>query len=336
MSLRTTFIPTLEQALKDLLAPSGPEYADYYGMMHYHLGWVDAQFQPTSARSGKRIRPILCLLTCAAAGGDPQQALPAAVGIEILHNFSLVHDDVEDGSATRRGRPTVWTLWGSPQAINTGDGLFALAHLALAELPTRGVPADRALAALRTFSETCMALTRGQFLDMRYEGRLDVRPDDYLAMIEGKTAALIAAAAYLGALVGGADESTAGAYRAFGRHLGLVFQIQDDILGIWGDAQVLGKSTSSDIKTRKNTLPVVYGLERSPELRQIYAQGEPTPEQVERVVGILETVGAHQAAQELALHHHRESMQALERAAPLDSAGEALRELTASLLNRIS
>jgi len=116
----------------------------------------------------------------------------------------------------------------------------------------------------------------------------------------------------------------------------LVFQIQDDILGIWGDAQVLGKSTSSDIKTRKNTLPVVYGLERSPELRHIYAQGEPTPEQVERVVGILETVGARQAAQELALHHHQESMQALERAVPIDPAGEALRELTASLLNRIS
>ncbi len=339
MSLKSAFtryLPQLEQALQDFVRPADPGYRDYYGMMHYHMGWVDEQLDPIVGQAGKRVRPILCLLACEGVGGDPQKVLPAAAGIEILHNFSLIHDDVEDNSQTRRGRPTVWALWGEPQAINAGDGLFALAYLAFCQLPARGMASDKALAAIQVFGETCMALTQGQFLDMTFEGRLDVTTDHYLKMIEGKTATLIATATYLGAFLGGANPTTAQAYRAFGRHLGLVFQIQDDILGIWGDADVLGKSTSSDIETRKNTLPVVYGLERSQRLRQLYAQGEFAPETVNQVVQILQDVGARQAAKELAQFHHQESLRALERAAPIGPAEAALRELANSLLDRVS
>ena len=139
-------LPLLETELRDLLASVGPPYSDYYNMLHYHMGWLDDELRPRQGQAGKRVRPVLCLLACEAAGGAIEQALPAAAGIEILHNFSLLHDDIEDNSATRRGRPTVWKLWGRPQAINAGDGMFALAHLAFSHLTERGVPARRAFA----------------------------------------------------------------------------------------------------------------------------------------------------------------------------------------------
>ena len=133
-TLSAAFLPALEEEMRAVLGASAGSADPFYGMMHYHMGWADEQLQPADGNSGKRIRPVLCLLACAAAGGDWQQALPAAAAIEILHNFSLVHDDIEDNSPTRRGRPTLWTLYGQPQAINTGDAMFALAHLALARI----------------------------------------------------------------------------------------------------------------------------------------------------------------------------------------------------------
>jgi geranylgeranyl diphosphate synthase type I len=332
----TRYLPAIETELRDLLASVGPPYTDYYGMLHYHMGWLDAELRPTQGQAGKRVRPVLCLLACEAAGGVLEQALPVAVGIETLHNFSLLHDDIEDNSDTRRGRPTVWKLWGQPQAINAGDGMFVLAHLAFARLPARGVPVERAFAALRTFDQTCLKLTQGQYLDIRYEDRLDVTVEDYMTMISGKTAALIATSTYLGAFLAGADETTAGHYRGFGHHLGLAFQVQDDILGIWGDAAVTGKSDSSDIETRKKTLPVVFGLERSPALRQLYASDQITPHQVEAVAQILDELGAREMAEALATKHHRKAMEALMRSGADGEAGQALKELATSLLKRVS
>ncbi len=145
--------------------------ADHYNMMRYHLGWADESFHPQSYPTGKRLRPMLCLLACSEVGGDPSQALPAAAGIELLHNFSLIHDDIEDGDEVRRHRPTVWKVWGMPQAINVGDGMFTLAFQAFHRLPARAVAADTALAALELFTETCLALTEGQYLDMSFESR---------------------------------------------------------------------------------------------------------------------------------------------------------------------
>ena len=336
--LKEQYLSALEGELGDLLASTGPPYTTYYQMIHYHMGWLDADMHPTDGRAGKRIRPLLCLLTCSAAGGNYEQALPAAAAIETLHNFSLLHDDIEDDSDTRRGRPTVWKLWGVPQAINTGDGMFALAHLALIRLPQRGVSPDRTLTAMQLFDQTCLTLTHGQFLDMEFEHRLDVSVNEYLTMIEAKTAALIATSTHLGALLAGADGPTCAHWRAFGRHLGLTFQIRDDILGIWGDAETIGKSTATDILTRKKTLPVVYGLTRSPQLRAWYAAPIMPPDRVPRVAQELAAVGARQMAAELAAEHHQHALEALERALPAagaaSPAGQALQELATALLSR--
>jgi geranylgeranyl diphosphate synthase type I len=345
---QSRLLPALEAELRDMLTSIGPLYHSYYEMMHYHMGWLDENLLPTERQAGKRVRPLLCLLACAAAGGQTAQAMPAAAGIETLHNFSLLHDDIEDRSDTRRGRATAWKLWGVPQAINTGDGMFALAHLAFARLPQRGVPVERAFAALSIFEQTCLALTHGQYLDIGFEDRLDVTVGDYLTMIEGKTAALVATSTHLGALLAAADAETVAHYRAFGRHLGLAFQIRDDILGIWGDASATGKSTSADIETRKKTLPVVYGLERSQELRRLYATELIPPEQVAGVAQMLEDLGARKMAEALAAERHRKALAELDQAladqSPVSpasqesthTAGQALRELATSLLNRVS
>ncbi len=336
-----TYLPQIEAEMQALLTqPLGEErssaatYGPFYGMAHYHLGWVDETFQPTQADGGKRIRPLLCLLTCQAAGGDPQRALPAAAAIEVLHNFSLIHDDIEDNDRLRRGRPTVWALWGIAQAINVGDLLFALAHLALGRLEERGVPSDRVLQALRRFDETCIALTQGQYLDLDFEARAEVSVEDYLTMIAGKTAALLSTSAYLGALLAGATTATCRAYEAFGRHLGMAFQIEDDILGIWGEAETTGKA-ASDIAHRKKTLPIVYGLSRSPALRALYEDGEMTPQQEAQVRALLEEVGARNYAAEMARQHHAQAMAALERANPIGPAAQALWELAGRLLGRV-
>ena len=335
-SLSEKYSLAVEAELLDLLTFDGHPFGEYYGMLHYHMGWVDAELNPINGHVGKRVRPLLCLLACEAAGGSIEQSLPAAAGIEALHNFSLLHDDIEDSSEARRGRPTVWKIWGQAQAINAGDGLFSLAHLAFARLPQRGVSIDRTVCAMRVFAETCLALTHGQHLDMRFEDRLDVTVKEYLTMIEGKTAALVAASSYLGAYLGGADERTAGYYREFGRHLGLAFQVQDDILGIWGDSGITGKSISGDIETRKKTLPVVYGLERLPELRQLYATGAVPQDQVAWVAELLDGSGARRMAEAVAREHHALAMCALEQSGAHGLAEMALKELASNVLTRSS
>ncbi|MEI2691836.1 MAG: polyprenyl synthetase family protein [Anaerolineae bacterium] len=248
--------------MQRVIGPAQGVYAGHYGMLRYHMGWVDPAMQPAVINSGKRIRPVVCLLACAAVGGAVEDALPAAAAVELLHNFSLIHDDVEDNSSTRRHRPTVWALWGVPQAINAGDAMFTLARLALHGVTGRGVVAATALEASAIFDRACLRLTEGQYLDMSFEDRQDVAVEEYVAMIEGKTAALLSASLELGALLGGADEGTRRSLAEFGRGLGLAFQMQDDILGIWGDETITGKSAASDILARKKSLPVVYALAR--------------------------------------------------------------------------
>ena len=330
------YLPAIEAEMRSVLradaAAAEPDL--YYGMMHYHMGWVDQAMHQAPGNSGKRIRPLLCLLVCAAAGSDWQQALPAAAAVEILHNFSLVHDDIEDVSPTRRGRATVWTLWGQPQAINTGDGMFALAHLAMARLADRGVDPAVVVRAIRRFDETCVELTQGQYADMSFETRGAVHVDEYKAMIRGKTAVLIALCCELGALIAGAEPDTVGHYATFGLELGLAFQIQDDLLGIWGDETATGKSASTDLTTRKKTLPVLYGLERSGALRQLYEQANSDGEFVLEATRLLEEAGAKDYTLQQAAHHTAGALAHLEAARPRGQAATALHELTDMLLRR--
>lgn len=332
-SLTAKYLPAIEAEMRAVLRVE--DAADpFYGMIHYHMGWADEVLRPAGGNSGKRIRPLLCLLVCDAAGGDWRQAIPAAAAIEILHNFSLVHDDIQDNSPTRRGRATVWALWGQPQAINTGDAMFALAHLALGRLADRGVDPARVVRALRRFDETCVALTRGQYTDMSFETRPGVSVDEYLAMITGKTSVLIALAGELGALVAGADDERIHHFATYGLDLGLAFQIQDDLLGIWGDEHLTGKSVATDITTRKKTLPVLYGLERSAALRELYAGTADDHDFVRHVVALLDSVGAQAYTVGQAAHHTNRALAALAAAQPVGAAAAALQQLTDLLLRR--
>ena len=257
------FQPIIE---KELIAVVQDSVSDAYPvlreMLSYHMGWTGEGAGPQT--QGKRLRPVLLLLSVVAAGGDWQQALPAAAGVELLHNFSLIHDDVEDNGDLRHGRPTVWVKWGVPQAINAGDLMFTISNQAILNL-RRSYSAEVVLRAQGLFQQTCVKLTQGQYLDMWYENMDNLALDAYWSMVAGKTAALLACCTEMGALLGGADMAVCDKYHQFGHLLGLAFQAQDDLLGIWGDVERIGKSTSSDLFTKKKTLPVIFGLQKNGE-----------------------------------------------------------------------
>jgi geranylgeranyl diphosphate synthase type I len=333
-TLTQAMLPAMNQEMKDVFQVNDSTPTLFYGMMHYHMGWVDADMQPISIYAGKQIRPLMCMLACAAAGGDWQQAIPAAAAIEILHNFSLVHDDIEDNSDVRRSRDTVWKIWGVPQAINAGDSMFAIAHLAMNRLIERGVSADITVQALRRFDETCVRLTQGQNADMDFETRAVVGTDEYIEMITGKTAVLVSLSMELGALIAGADPTTVQNYAQFGLDLGLAFQVIDDILGIWGDEAKIGKSASTDITTKKKTLPVLYGLEQSADLQNLYATAEPNNAFVQQVVTLLGENGADTYAKEKATAYSNSAINHIKSANPQGDAGQALYQLADMLLKR--
>jgi len=328
------YLSALEAQMQAITAVPCDAVQDFYGYLHYHMGWANEQLQPSRVKTGKRIRPLLCLLACTACGGDWERALPAAAAVELLHNFTLIHDDIEDNDTTRRGRPTVWSLWGMPQALNAGDALHTLAHLALLRLREQGVSPDTVVEALGVLDRTCLRLTEGQFMDLSFEEQENVGPETYLDMVERKTAALVAAACELGALIAGAPPAQREQLRAFGHHLGLAFQIRDDVLGVWGDPQVTGKPAVSDILRRKKTLPILYGLRRSEPLRALLARPDLSPADVTRVVELLESTGSRSWAQDQAREHTDRAIEALDRASLDGPAATALRELTLGLLGR--
>jgi geranylgeranyl diphosphate synthase, type I len=297
----STYLPWIEDEMRAVVCSGDAQASGHYGMMQYHMGWVDESFGPISAPSGKRIRPLLCLLACGAAGGDPRMALPAAAGLELLHNFSLIHDDIEDHSPTRRQRPTVWRLFGMPQACNAGDGMFSLAHLAFHRLRDFGAQERIVLETLRLFDETCLSLTEGQYLDMAFENRVDVTVGEYFRMTAGKTGALLAASTQIGAVVAGAPADQVRQYHAFGAAMGRAFQLQDDILGIWGDEAITGKSAAGDILSKKKTLPIILALAHpttGPRMSELYA-GPPFEEaDVPAILSLLEASGAQSYVEE--------------------------------------
>ena len=254
------WLPQIEAEMNSVVGSSDEPVAAHYGMMRYHLGWEDEHFHLKPAPSGKRLRPILCLLSCAELGGDPSQALPAAAAIELLHNFSLIHDDIEDGDEIRHHRPTVWKVWGIPLGINAGDAMFTLAFAAMQRLTQRGLNSKSTLAVLNQFTQACLTLTEGQFLDISFEARPVISVDEYMHMIQCKTAALIGASVAIGARIANATANQQTDMLQFGQAMGLAFQIQDDILGIWGDPAITGKPVGNDILNRKKSLPLLHAL----------------------------------------------------------------------------
>ena len=303
----------------------------FHEMLTYHMGWTGEGAGPEA--TGKRIRPLLVLLSSAACGANWQSALPAAAAVELVHNFSLVHDDIQDNSDKRRGRPTTWVKWGMPMAINVGDALFVMSNQAIMDLKENHPPEAVGKAA-EILHNTCLDLTRGQFLDMSYEERNDLSVEDYWPMVSGKTAALLSACCHIGALLGGADEAGQDSYRAFGQYLGLAFQVQDDILGIWGDEALTGKSAASDLIEGKNSLPVLAGIGANGKFAARWKQGQIRAKEVQELARLLASEGGYETARDAAQQMTDLALMSLREADPRGEAGDALFELADKLLKR--
>ena len=335
----TEFVPKIEAEMQRYLTPSTGATDPFWGMMLYHLGWRDSRLQPAQAPAGKRLRPVFTMLACQAENGDPIAALPAAAAVELVHNFTLIHDDIQDNSDTRRGRPTVWKIWGVPQAINAGDAMFTLARNALLHLRKGGIPAETVLDATACLDRTLLKLCRGQYLDMSFEETMSVRQETYLEMIAGKTAALLACSGYLGALIATESPEAAERYWQFGHALGMAFQMQDDILGIWGDADMVGKPIGDDLRQHKKTMPVVFALNRAEtddtrRFREIYRQPQLTDAMIAESVSLLEKIGAKAHTDAAAERYTRQAQRLLNSIGVNREAKEALQDMLAFLLAR--
>jgi geranylgeranyl diphosphate synthase type I len=342
MTLQQTMLSSIETELKKQIARLDESHTkEFHEMLTYHMGWTGEGAGPNAA--GKRIRPLITLLSTASINSNNQinkginlnwlHAVSAASAIELIHNFSLVHDDIQDNSELRRGRKTVWTKWGQPMAINAGDGLFVIAYQSILDL-SKHYPAEMVVQAAQILSEVCLKLTQGQFLDMSYENRNDLSIEDYWHMIGGKTASLLSACTHIGALLGYAKPEIVEAYRLFGYHLGLAFQVQDDVLGIWGDESVTGKSVASDLVEGKNSLPVLFGLSQNRQFSTRWKQGAITQTEVGEVAKLLEDEGAKEYAQKVSAEQTQKAMSYAEQAQPDGEAGQLMLGLANMLLKR--
>ena len=314
------------------------ERSGLYAMLAYHLGWTDAEGRPTSGFAGKQLRPTLLLLAAEAAGGDPAAATPAAAAVELLHNFSLIHDDIQDRSEERRGRAVVWTLWGTAQAINAGDAMHAAAARAALRCAEAGASAADTLEVAAMLHDCCLRLVEGQYLDLQFEQRDDVTPDDYFAMIDGKTGALLVTCIEIGALLGGGrpkrDE-----WRRFGRHLGRAFQEVDDVLGVWGDQKITGKPAADDVYKGKRSLPFLLAAQRLPpagaaRLREIYRLTSRDDATVAEAVDLMTRSGARAAVDASAREHLDEALKALDATGATGRGAQELRAVARFVVAR--
>jgi len=294
-----------------------------YEMIRYHLG-LDGSAGPR----GKRMRPLLGLLAYSSIAGEHTRALPGAAAVELGHNFSLVHDDIEDGDVERRHRPTLWSMHGIPQAINTGDLIFSLSRVALHRLSDLGFSDRKVLRLMRLYDETCVMLCEGQYIDIATSASAEpMTVELYFDMIGRKTAALISASIEAGALLATDDEDVISGYRRFGWSLGLAFQLNDDLLGIWGQEQTTGK-VPTDVARHKKTLPVLYAFEHATpadreRLTGLSAIDEPSEAEVAEVVAILERSGAQDFTRSEARRQRDACLAELEGLTVVDGAARA-------------
>ena len=308
--------------------------AGVYEMIRYHLG-LDGSDGPR----GKRMRPLLGLLAYASIAGEHARALPGAAAVELGHNFSLVHDDIEDGDVERRHRATLWALHGVPQAINTGDLIFSLSRVALHRLTDLGFSDAKVLRLMRLYDTTCVMLCEGQYIDIATSASDEpMTVELYFDMIGRKTAALISASIEAGALLATDDEDVIGGYRRFGWALGLAFQLNDDLLGIWGQEQKTGK-VPTDVARHKKTLPVLYAFEHAnaadrERLGELYARPDPGDADIAEIVAILERSGAREFTRAEAQRHRDECLAELDALTAVDPAArEKLRGIILGVIS---
>ncbi len=297
----------------------------------YHFGWEGSATVP-----GKRLRPLFLILVYAALGGIPEDAFQAAATLEIFHNFTLIHDDIQDKGETRHGHPSLWTKVGVPLAINVGDYLYGLSQYLLGTLPTN-FSVETQKIALKEFQLASLAVIQGQQLDIQYEKIESISVEEYLAMIRLKTARLFSAAFAMAAKLRGCDEEFAEKLKQIGCDLGLGFQIQDDYLGIWGASTEIGKSVSTDLLTRKKTFPAMTGLTNSTVFQQLWKQEiKPDDEQLLEMKAFLERAAIREDTLNLARVYYIEAQTSLNQLLPVENKySQALMSLVTSMFSPV-
>jgi geranylgeranyl diphosphate synthase type I len=288
---------------------------------------------------GKMSRPTLCLLACEASGGNWRSALPAAAAVELIHNFSLIHDDIQDRSWERRQRLAVWKVWGEAQAINAGDAMYVLAQLALFRLEQEDVLLPKVILLSRRLNQASLALCEGQYLDIEFERHLEISVDQYLEVIAKKTAALFEAALYFGAVLGTDNRKQIASLSSFGRNLGMAYQVQNDLQGIWGEEEGAKSAPYTDIRDKKKTLPVVYALHKAKgtdmkTLLRVYDKSKITVDSVKDVMGVLDRIGARGFAEQMRDTYYGRCLEDLQRSLPDSSAKRKIGEVAAYLLGK--
>ena len=330
-------IEKVEKEMENLLSIRKPE--KLYRMMLYHLGFVDEKFKRSQSYRGKRIRPLLCILTYASLSNAYEKAIPLAASIELIHNFTLIHDDIEDRDELRRHRPTLWKLFGEAHAINAGDGMHALSNVAALKLIDKNVSPEKVVEIMKILNTAVLELCEGQFLDMSFEKRKKISMKEYLEMIGKKTAALISASCYTGAILGTENKELQERFKNFGYNIGISFQIVDDIIGIWGKEEKTGKPEKSDIEKKKKSMPIVYAFEKASKedvdkLIKIYSKREIKREDRENVVEILEKINAKEECKKLAESYKKQAINELEKTGIDNMAMQKIKEIAEFLTKR--
>ena len=301
-----------------------------YDVLRYHLGWTDQQGMPAENPRPLHFPTLLALVSCEALTGDFHTALPAAAGVDLVYNFTLVHGDVQSGRPEAQDRPSIWWLWGPAQAINAGDGLHALGRTTIMRLAQRGVPPERVLQAVASLDRACLTLCEGQYMDLEFQDRMMVTSAAYFDMIARKTGALTGCSAESGALAAGADEPVCARFRDMGRKMGMAWQVSRDIADLWGGEG--DGMTASNVLNKKKSLPLMHALENSNvatkrELGAIYMKRVLLPEDVSRLVDILDQSNAMQFAEERTQELLGQALECLHGVELLDEGHANLRRL---------
>ena len=309
-------------------------------MLKYFLGWTDPSGHLTNKPiSGKALRPILCILACNAAGGAVQKAIPAAIPLELIHNFSLIHDDIQDKDKLRHNRPTIWALWGNPKALVAGNNLRIIADITMNKLIATNIPLNKCLSINYILTQACLEMIEGQYLDIKYEGQASLTKELYLEMISKKTGALITAAINIGVNLATENQDKLKAFNDFGKYLGFVFQITDDILGIWGTESKTGKPVGADIIRKKNSLPIIMTISNTTyanqeTIKEIYNKQKISNRDLNEILNIMDQAKSKQHCTALATKYYDKALDSISKIPMTSQSRKEIESLALFLTKR--